>query len=234
MAFGRLITVFRSQPLLLSLSFDSGPEPLGALTNLLQYCFKISQFFRARIGKDPFNLGSVFAKNRCDQFFAFCCERYDADAAVFRTLDPAYQASIQEAVDGHADRAGRKVHLWADRIHRQRSFVQEGLKYAEVGIIDSRLLESGIEIFRGRLEVLPQYQPTVNRVSRVLVHDETILTLCVTNVHKNASISIDFASIDTVRERHKDIAAMVAFLFSDDAAYINGQTILVDGGASLT
>ena len=29
----------------------------------------------------------------------------------------------------------------------------------------------------------------------------------------------------------EDIAAMVAFLFSDDSAYINGQTILVDGGA---
>jgi len=27
---------------------------------------------------------------------------------------------------------------------------------------------------------------------------------------------------------------MVAFLFSDEAAYINGQTILVDGGANLT
>ena len=32
----------------------------------------------------------------------------------------------------------------------------------------------------------------------------------------------------------EDIAAMVAFLFSDDGAYINGQTILVDGGANLT
>src|SRR5882672_8040691 len=62
MAFGRLITVFRSQPLVSSLSFDSGAEPLGALTNLSQYCFKISQFFRARIGKDPFNLGSVLRK----------------------------------------------------------------------------------------------------------------------------------------------------------------------------
>jgi NAD(P)-dependent dehydrogenase (short-subunit alcohol dehydrogenase family) len=31
-----------------------------------------------------------------------------------------------------------------------------------------------------------------------------------------------------------DIAAMVAFLFSDDASYINGQSILVDGGASFT
>ena len=29
----------------------------------------------------------------------------------------------------------------------------------------------------------------------------------------------------------EDIAAMVAFLFSDDAAYVNGQTIHVDGGA---
>jgi NAD(P)-dependent dehydrogenase (short-subunit alcohol dehydrogenase family) len=32
----------------------------------------------------------------------------------------------------------------------------------------------------------------------------------------------------------EDIAAMVAFLFSDDGAYVNGQTILVDGGANLT
>ena len=31
-----------------------------------------------------------------------------------------------------------------------------------------------------------------------------------------------------------DIAAMVAFLFSDDGAYVNGQTILVDGGANFT
>jgi NAD(P)-dependent dehydrogenase (short-subunit alcohol dehydrogenase family) len=29
----------------------------------------------------------------------------------------------------------------------------------------------------------------------------------------------------------EDIAAMVPFLFSDDGAYINGQTILIDGGA---
>jgi NAD(P)-dependent dehydrogenase (short-subunit alcohol dehydrogenase family) len=32
----------------------------------------------------------------------------------------------------------------------------------------------------------------------------------------------------------EDIAAMVAFLISDDGAYVNGQTILVDGGANLT
>jgi len=31
----------------------------------------------------------------------------------------------------------------------------------------------------------------------------------------------------------EDIAAMVAFLFSDDSAFVNGQTILVDGGANL-
>ncbi|MET7400383.1 SDR family oxidoreductase [Dactylosporangium sp. NPDC005572] len=31
----------------------------------------------------------------------------------------------------------------------------------------------------------------------------------------------------------EDIAAMVAFLFSDDASWINGQTIVVDGGAIL-
>jgi NAD(P)-dependent dehydrogenase (short-subunit alcohol dehydrogenase family) len=32
----------------------------------------------------------------------------------------------------------------------------------------------------------------------------------------------------------EDIAAMVAFLFSDDGAHMNGQTLLVDGGANVT
>ncbi len=32
----------------------------------------------------------------------------------------------------------------------------------------------------------------------------------------------------------QDIAAMLAFLFSDDSAFVDGQTILVDGGANLT
>ncbi|MGK5740037.1 SDR family NAD(P)-dependent oxidoreductase [Micromonospora sp. URMC 103] len=34
--------------------------------------------------------------------------------------------------------------------------------------------------------------------------------------------------------RPDDLAAMVAFLFSDDGAYVNGQSLLVDGGASFT
>jgi NAD(P)-dependent dehydrogenase (short-subunit alcohol dehydrogenase family) len=32
----------------------------------------------------------------------------------------------------------------------------------------------------------------------------------------------------------EDLAAMVAFLFSDDGAYVTGQTIVVDGGANFT
>ena len=31
-----------------------------------------------------------------------------------------------------------------------------------------------------------------------------------------------------------DIAAMAAFLLSDDGSYVNGQSILVDGGANFT
>src|SRR5258708_33158249 len=81
------------------------------------------------------------------------------------TLDPAYQASIQQAVDGHTDRAGRKEHFWADGIHRQRPFVEECFKYPEVSIVDSRLLKSRIKKFRSRMKGLPQHQPTVNRVS---------------------------------------------------------------------
>src|SRR6267142_886160 len=181
-------------------SFDSNPQALCALPNLLQCHFKSSQLFRARIGKDFPNFGCVFAKNRRDQFLSFWGERYDPDAPILRTLDPAYQASIQKAVNGHADRAGRKVHLWADGIHRQRPFVEECFKYPEVGIVDPCLLKSRIKIFRGRLKGLPQYQPTVNRVSRVLVHNKNSLHFCVTNVQKNVSISIELASIDTMSE----------------------------------
>src|SRR6266436_4406380 len=160
-----------------TLWIDSGPQTLGALPNLFQCRFKSSQLFRARIGKDLPNFGCVFAKNRRDQFFAFGGERYDPDAPILSALDPAYQASIQQAVDGHTDRAGRKVHLWADRIYRRRPLVEKGFQYPEVGIVDSRLLKSRIKIFHSCVEGLTQYQPTVNWVSRVLVHDETIVLL---------------------------------------------------------
>src|SRR5439155_25381575 len=86
--------------------FDSGPQTLGALANLFQCRFKSSQLIRARIGKDFPDFGRVFAKNRRDQCFAFWRERHDADASVFRTLDPVYQAPFDEAVNGSADRTG--------------------------------------------------------------------------------------------------------------------------------
>jgi hypothetical protein len=143
----------------------------------------------------------VFAKNRRDQFFAFCRVRHDADAPILGTLDPAYQAPFDEAVNGRTDRAGRKVDLWPDRIHRQRPFVEEHFKYPEVGIVDSRLLKSCVEVLRGRVEHLPPYQPTVDRVSRVLVHDETILLFYITDVQNNISMSIYLASINSAKQR---------------------------------
>src|SRR5258708_29231093 len=106
-----------------TLWIDSRPQALGALANLFQYRFKSAQLFRARIGKDFPNFGCVFTKNRRDQSFAFWCERHDADAPILSTLDPAYQAPFDEAVNGRADLAGRKVHLWPDPIHRQWPFV---------------------------------------------------------------------------------------------------------------
>jgi len=86
-----------------TLWIDSGRQALGAFPDPFQRRFKISQLFWARIGKHFPNFGGVFAKNRRDQFSAFWCERYDPDAPILRTLDPAYQASIQQAVDGHTD-----------------------------------------------------------------------------------------------------------------------------------
>ena len=188
--------------LALTLLIDFAPQTLGALPNLFQCRFKSSQLFQTRIGKDFPDFGCVFAEDRRDQFFAFWGERYDPDAPVLRTLDPAYQAPFDEAVNGRTDRAGRKVHLWADRIHRQRPFVEECFKYPEVGIVDSRFLKTRIKIFRGRTKGLPQYEPTVNRVSWVLVHDETIVPFYITDVQKNVSISIDLASMDSEREAH--------------------------------
>ena len=85
--------------------FDSAPEAPGALANLFQCRFKSSQLFRVRIGKDLSNFGGVFAKNRRDQFFTFWSERYDPDAPILRTLDPAYQAPN-----------GRRESLFAERL----------------------------------------------------------------------------------------------------------------------
>ena len=146
-------------------------QTLGTLPNLFQGCFKSSQLFRARLGKHFPNFCCVFPKNRPDQFFAFCCERYDPDAPILRTLDPAYQALFDEAVNGHADRSRGKVHLRPNRIHGQRSFVQKGLQYPEVCIVKSRLLKSRIQIFRGRLERLHPYKPTVHWVCGVPFHN---------------------------------------------------------------
>jgi hypothetical protein len=181
---------------------DSRPQTLGALPDLFQCRFKSPQFFGARVGKDFPDFGCMLAKNRRDQCFAFWGERYDPDAPILRALDPAHQAPFDKAVNGRTDRAGRKVHLWADRIHRQGPFVEECFKYPEVGIIDSRLLKSRIKIFRGRPKGLPQYQPTVNRVSRGPIHDETILPFYITDVQHTVSISIDLASMDSEREPH--------------------------------
>src|SRR5580704_15039665 len=185
-----------------TLWIDPGPQTLGTLANFSQCRFKSSQLFRARIGKDFPDFGCVFAKNRRDQFFAFCGERHDADAPILGTLDPAYQAPFDEAVNSRTDRAGRKVHLWTDRIHRQRPFVEERFQYPEVGIVDSRLFKSRIKIFQSRPKGLPPYQPTVDRVARFRVHDEAILTLRTTDVQENVSISIGSASIDSEREAH--------------------------------
>jgi hypothetical protein len=52
------------------------------------------------------------------------------------------------------------------------------------------------------VEGLHQYQPTVNRISRVLVHDKTILLFLITDVQSDVSISIDLASIDSEKGRH--------------------------------
>jgi hypothetical protein len=53
------------------------------------------------------------------------------------------------------------------------------------------------------LEGLPPYQPTVDRISRVLVHDETILLFYITDVQQIVSISIELASIKTGRGAHR-------------------------------
>jgi hypothetical protein len=62
------------------------------------------------------------------------------------------------------------------------SFCTVGAPLTPIGIVDFRLLKTCIQIFRSRLERLPQYKPTMNRVSRDLVHDETIVPFYITDV----------------------------------------------------
>jgi len=75
-----------------------------------------SQFLRARLGKD-FLFLRRFCEKSARSMLCLLCERYNPDAgggvAILRTLDPAFQASVDEAVDGVADGSRRSMPLWA-------------------------------------------------------------------------------------------------------------------------
>src|ERR1700727_2159728 len=101
---------------------DTGPQIFRTPANFLQGRFKRLQLLWTRIREHFPDFGCVFAKDWRNQFFAPCRERHDANASILGALDAAHQASVDEAVNGRTDRSRRKVNLWTNRVHRQRSF----------------------------------------------------------------------------------------------------------------
>ena len=72
---------------------------------------------------------------------------------------------------------------------------------------------------------------TVNSVSPGAIQTETELELT-TEPGQREQLAVDMARLQSVPRRGMpaDIAAAVAFLASDDASFISGQLLNVDGG----
>jgi hypothetical protein len=105
--------------------------------------------------------------------FAARGEGDDPHAPVFRALDPADQAFLEEAVHGDTDRTWGQIDDWAYRIDGQRPFVQQKFQHAEIREAESGLFNTSGSVPCQGAHRLHHYEPDVVRPMNALGHKKT-------------------------------------------------------------
>jgi len=115
--------------------------------------------------------------------------------------------------------AGRIVNIASDSAFRGRGVTGAHYATSKAGLI---------ALTRRAAATLASAGVTVNAVAPGTIEGETVRELAGERIDELA------AEIPAGRlGRPEEIAALVAWLLSDDAAYVNGATVLADGGAAL-
>jgi hypothetical protein len=100
--------------------------------NSFHDAFELLQLVCGKLREDFFHCCRMLSKNRDNEFLAARGKCDDSNATILRAFDPAYQSLAIQTVNRDADRPWGQIHLWSDRIYRQRTLVQEHLKNPEV------------------------------------------------------------------------------------------------------
>jgi 3-oxoacyl-[acyl-carrier protein] reductase len=115
--------------------------------------------------------------------------------------------------------AGRIVNIASDSAFRGRGVTGAHYATSKAGLIT---------LTRRAAATLAAAGVTVNALAPGTIEGETVRELAGDRIEELA------AEIPAGRlGRPEEIAALVAWLLSDDAAYVNGATLLADGGAAL-
>lgn len=115
--------------------------------------------------------------------------------------------------------AGRIVNIGSDSAFRGRGVTGAHYATSKAGLL---------ALTRRAAAALAPAGVTVNAVAPGTIDGETVRELAGERIDELA------AEIPAGRlGRPEEIAALVAWLLSDDAAYVNGATLLADGGAAL-
>ncbi len=118
-----------------------------------------TQFFQK---PDIFHRGGVLAKASGNQRSSLGRQFNPAHPSVVRVILARNEPSFNQPIDSHADGSRSEPDLWANRIHRERAFMQERFQDAEIGVAQLRPLDALLRVREQRLKGFHQNEPDMN------------------------------------------------------------------------